>query len=120
MRPRSTKVPLREIKKDSLNSFKVDDRLTVVVVYDGETYRAFDDVCPHMGGPLSRGSFCARTRTLSCPWHGYVYDADTLSLRENPNEEIWAKPFAAACETPRYRLRQLRVRAEAEHLLIEG
>ncbi|HEV2764338.1 MAG TPA: Rieske (2Fe-2S) protein [Pyrinomonadaceae bacterium] len=120
MQTRLTKVPLREIKKNSLNRIQVDERLTVLVFFDGETYRAVDDVCPHMGGPLSQGRFCARTRTLSCPWHGYVYDAETLALKENPNEEIWARPFAAACETPPYRLRQLRVRAESGHLLIEG
>jgi nitrite reductase/ring-hydroxylating ferredoxin subunit len=118
------KIPLQRIRKDSLNRFTVEGGLTILVFYDGARYEAVSDVCPHMGGPLSQGSYCARARTITCPWHGYVYSAETLALAENPNEKIWIEPFAgpdaAAFRTPAYRLRRLAARAEGDHLLVEG
>src|SRR6266545_1375005 len=35
-------------------------------------YGAFDNRCPHQGGPLGEGSI--EKGWLRCPWHGYDYD----------------------------------------------
>ena len=40
----------------------------------GEVF-AFEDRCPHLGAPLSRGEM--RGRTLVCPWHGWMIDVPT-------------------------------------------
>jgi nitrite reductase/ring-hydroxylating ferredoxin subunit len=40
----------------------------------GEIF-AFEDRCPHLGAPLSRGEM--RGRTLVCPWHGWMIDVPT-------------------------------------------
>ncbi|HKE74633.1 MAG TPA: thiamine pyrophosphate-dependent enzyme [Acidimicrobiales bacterium] len=38
-------------------------------------YGAFDNRCPHQGGPLGEGSI--EKGWLRCPWHGYDYDPVT-------------------------------------------
>ncbi|MBX7185289.1 MAG: Rieske 2Fe-2S domain-containing protein [Vicinamibacteria bacterium] len=40
---------------------------------------AFEDRCPHLGAPLSRGAL--RGRTLVCPWHGWMIDVPTGEVR---------------------------------------
>lgn len=40
---------------------------------------AFEDRCPHLGAPLSRGEM--RGRTLVCPWHAWMIDVPTGEVR---------------------------------------
>lgn len=83
----------------------------VAVLADGKP-RVFQDLCPHMGAPLSRGSYSAATCALTCPWHGYAFDVRTGEMTGNPNDRFFARmkaPWAAARKTapPRWRLRAL-------------
>ena len=41
---------------------------------DGSLH-AINDVCPHRGGPLSRGAL--RGSVVICPWHGWTFDVRT-------------------------------------------
>lgn len=62
---------------------------TAVANVAGQLF-AFEDRCPHLGGPLSRGEM--RGRRLVCPWHGWTIDVPTglvdggrgLSVRSCP------------------------------------
>ena len=47
------------------------------------TYYAFDDVCPHQGGPLGEGELDGTT--VTCPWHGWEYDVTTGVNRDDPD-----------------------------------
>lgn len=47
----------------------------VLVVRDGETLRAFYNVCRHRGGPLVTGD-CQTDRVLKCGYHGWTYRLD--------------------------------------------
>ena len=40
----------------------------IAVFNDDGTYRAVDDACTHVGGPLSEG-LCEKG-VVTCPWHG--------------------------------------------------
>ena len=59
-------------------------------------FTAFENVCPHMGGPVCQGKIIARVEELiaqdktslglafskdqtnvACPWHGYEFDIST-------------------------------------------
>jgi nitrite reductase/ring-hydroxylating ferredoxin subunit len=71
----------------------VDDLEIAVLEYAGEL-RAYENNCPHLGGPVCEGKFVARVESiideddgsviedrfvsgdvrLVCPWHGYEYD----------------------------------------------
>ena len=47
-------------------------------------YVAFDDHCPHRGGPLADGVMAGCV--VTCPWHGSQFDARTGALRSGPAE----------------------------------
>ncbi|MSR76839.1 MAG: Rieske (2Fe-2S) protein [Candidatus Omnitrophica bacterium] len=116
-------VPLSALKEDQVNSKKISLDLTVVILHDGKTWRAFHDVCPHMGGPLSQGWLCSKTNALVCPWHGYRYSKTSLSLLENPNEKIWIQPLAAGkmdqYKTPHYKFREFPCEIIQNELVID-
>jgi len=63
---------------------------------------AYKDACAHQGLPLGGGLLDPSAGTLTCPWHGYCYDA--LS------GECMSAPGAA--------LQQLPLRIEDEHVWI--
>lgn len=52
----------------------VGDAILALVNVDGEVH-ALDGMCAHQGGPLGRGKL--EGCTLTCPWHGWQYDATT-------------------------------------------
>jgi nitrite reductase/ring-hydroxylating ferredoxin subunit len=66
-------------------------------------FTAFENVCPHMGGPVCQGKIIARVQELiapdkttlglafskdqtnvACPWHGYEFDIATGHHQGNP------------------------------------
>jgi nitrite reductase/ring-hydroxylating ferredoxin subunit len=47
-------------------------------------YVAFDDRCPHRGGPLSDGALACDT--VQCPWHGSQFDVHTGAVERGPAE----------------------------------
>lgn len=65
----------RYLKVEDLESFPsgkvkcvfAGDR-RIAVFNDGGTLRAIDNVCTHVGGPLSEGS--CEDGIVTCPWHG--------------------------------------------------
>ena len=69
---------------------------------DGK-FTAYENVCPHMGGPVCQGKIIARVQELvaadktslglsfskdqtnvACPWHGYEFDISTGQHQGNP------------------------------------
>jgi len=115
-------VALSSLEKDALNVVEIEGLLKAVVFYDGKDVKVIQDVCPHMGAPLSTGKFCAHSQTLVCPWHGYEYSTKELVLTRNPNEETWTKPMvgknASEFDTPSYKLKQMDFRIENGSLII--
>jgi len=49
---------------------------------------AYEDRCPHLGVPLSRGTF--EHNTLTCSAHHYQFDVDTGSGRNPKNLQLRA------------------------------
>lgn len=97
------------LRRGALNAREVGDGVEVVVVLDGARLAVVRDVCPHMGAPLSEGTYCAKDATLRCPWHGYVFSVATGEFVSNPIDPSWDK-VKAHCRSykpesaPRYRL----------------
>jgi nitrite reductase/ring-hydroxylating ferredoxin subunit len=74
----------------------VDGREIVVLEYAGKL-RAYENNCPHQGGPVGEGKLVSRVESvvneddgsvsedrfvpsdvrLVCPWHGYEFDFDS-------------------------------------------
>lgn len=61
----------------------------VALLHAGRPF-VYRDLCPHMGGPMSEGKYEPRAGTLSCPWHGYEFDAATGAFARNPNAATFA------------------------------
>jgi nitrite reductase (NADH) small subunit/3-phenylpropionate/trans-cinnamate dioxygenase ferredoxin subunit len=52
-------------------AFEFGDNV-VAIFNDNETYRAIDDMCPHMGASLATGFY--EDGEVSCPWHAWRFD----------------------------------------------
>ena len=71
------------------------------------TFTAWENVCPHMSGPVCRGKIIARVQELIaedktslgfafskdqtnvvCPWHGYEFDIATGRHQGNPRVRL--------------------------------
>jgi nitrite reductase (NADH) small subunit/3-phenylpropionate/trans-cinnamate dioxygenase ferredoxin subunit len=62
-------------------TFTVGDRL-VAVFNDGGTYRAIDDLCPHMGASLGAGPI--EGGVVTCPWHAWRFRLSDGAWCDNP------------------------------------
>jgi nitrite reductase/ring-hydroxylating ferredoxin subunit len=70
-------------------------------------FTAFENVCPHMGGPVCQGKIIARVEeriaedktslgfafsrdrtNVACPWHGYEFDIATGEHQGNPRMKL--------------------------------
>jgi len=63
------------------DSFAVNGRM-VAVFNDGGTYRAIDDLCPHMGASLGAGEL--RDGVVVCPWHAWRFNVCDGTWCDNP------------------------------------
>ncbi len=105
---------MAEIAVGSADSFKSRDRRVVVangreigVFRLGDKFFAWENTCPHAGGPVCQGRVMNRveerigpggrslgfrfSRTqvnIVCPWHGYEYDIRTGQHQGNPNVRL--------------------------------
>lgn len=53
--------------------------------------RAFRNACAHVGLPLERGMCDVEAGTITCPWHGFRFDADTGECLSAPQCQL--EPF---------------------------
>lgn len=107
---------MAEIAVGSAASFKSRDRKVVVadgrevgVFRLGDKFYAWENTCPHAGGPVCQGRLMNRVEeridpegrslgfrfsraqvNIVCPWHGYEYDIRTGCHQGNP--EVRLKP----------------------------
>ncbi len=58
---------------DGAAMFKAGGRQIVVITVEGRLF-AFDDFCPHSGGPMHRGEL--EGFVLTCPLHGWRFDLE--------------------------------------------
>ena len=117
-------ISIKDLRGDRPNFHMLDAETAVVVlVLPDQTFRVLRDICPHMGGPLSEGQYDPKEGTLQCRWHGYIFEVDTGSFRENPNDEVYAcmrhlytsfKPDTR----PRYRLPTLAYEVRNNQLFV--
>ena len=63
----------------------------ILVLRVKDELRAFRNACGHVGLPLDRGVCDAEAGTITCPWHGFRFDADTGACLSTP--ECRLEPF---------------------------
>ena len=49
----------------------------IIVLRANGQLRAFRNACAHVGLPLDRATCDVEAGTITCPWHGFRFDADT-------------------------------------------
>jgi nitrite reductase/ring-hydroxylating ferredoxin subunit len=83
------------------------DGAEVGVFCVGGRFTAFENVCPHMGGPVCQGKIIQRVEeriaedksslgfafskdhtNVACPWHGYEFDISTGQHQGNPRMRL--------------------------------
>jgi nitrite reductase (NADH) small subunit len=84
----------------------IDGREVFVFERDGRFF-AFENLCPHMGGPVGEGILIGKVEAvlgddreivrerfsteeihIVCPWHGWEYDIETGRCAANPKFRI--------------------------------
>jgi nitrite reductase/ring-hydroxylating ferredoxin subunit len=63
----------------------------ILVLRVKDELRAFRNACGHVGLPLERGMCDVEAGTITCPWHGYRFDADTGECLSAPQCQL--EPF---------------------------
>jgi nitrite reductase/ring-hydroxylating ferredoxin subunit len=114
---------LADIREGEINVKVLESGRKAVVLKRGDDITIFAELCPHMGADLSTAAYCPSDGTLTCSWHGYVFDVDDGRLRDNPNEQL-LKPLRAPSQhyrpdkTPAYRLRRVPFQIRGSKLYI--
>lgn len=105
---------MTEIRAGSVGDFtegrrvmlRVDGREVFVFERAGR-FHAFENLCPHMGGPVGEGNLIGKVEAvlgengellrerfsteeihIVCPWHGWEYDIETGACMGLPNVRL--------------------------------
>ena len=70
-----------EVPAGTIREFALDGKTVAVANVEGRLY-ALNNMCLHRGGPLGQGDL--EGKVITCPWHGWQYDATTGKLTQNP------------------------------------
>ena len=82
-----------EIPVGEGRTFEVAGRL-IAVFFDGESYHAMDDLCPHMGASLGSGPFI--DGIVTCPWHAWRFQTCDGAWCDNPALKVDVFPVRVA------------------------
>lgn len=71
-------LPLADLPQGSVAEVVVGESI-VALINSGDVVHAIDGVCAHQGGPLGKAELSEESGrcVLTCPWHGWQYDAET-------------------------------------------
>ncbi len=74
-----------EIPAGQGKTFEVNGNQVAVWNLNGN-FHAFQNVCPHRGGPVGEGEL--EGNIITCPWHGWQFDLITGASPINPAAKI--------------------------------
>jgi len=111
---------LREFSEGGYRVLRVED-FEFGIFREGERLIAYENRCPHDGGPVCQGKviprveeeiapdqtsrglrFSSSRRNIVCPWHGWEFDLET----------------GRHCGDPKYRLRPIDVRVREDRVYV--
>ena len=116
-------LPLSQIREGELNVISLKGGKKAIAIRTGREVRVFRDICPHMGADLAEARYCAKTGTIHCRWHGYVFSANDGRFLENPNEKLMHQlrmpsAYFKPEKMPRYRLTILPVTVKEGRVIV--
>ncbi len=69
------------------------DRIGVIVVNIGQRLSAYRNECAHEALPLDNAVLDVANGTLTCPWHGFCFDAGSGECLSAPGAQLEALPL---------------------------
>jgi Fe-S cluster biogenesis protein NfuA/nitrite reductase/ring-hydroxylating ferredoxin subunit len=69
------------------------ERIEVIVVNLGQRQSAYRNECAHEGLPLDNAVLDVGNGTLTCPWHGFCFDAGSGECLSAPGAQLEALPL---------------------------
>ena len=76
---------INEIPAGQGKIFEIDGNFIAVWNLSGNFF-AFQNVCPHRGGPVGEGEL--EGNVITCPWHGWSFDITTGASMINPAAKL--------------------------------
>ncbi len=65
----------------------------IIVVNTGQRLSAYRNECAHEGLPLDNAVLDIYNGTLTCPWHGFCYDATSGECLSAPGAQLEQVPL---------------------------
>ncbi|HXM08286.1 MAG TPA: Rieske (2Fe-2S) protein [Candidatus Acidoferrum sp.] len=72
---------LSDITPDRPVIARVGEYEVAIFLVDGEV-AAYENACPHQGGPIGEGQI--EGATVTCPWHAWTFDLNTGEMAIGP------------------------------------
>lgn len=66
--------------------YPTQNNFGVIVFNRKGNYTVLENVCPHQGARLDEGD--CDDQTITCPWHGWVFDVQDGSSLNVPGENV--------------------------------
>ena len=82
-------VKLSEVPPGTVRELQVEGKAIAMANVDGRVY-AINKTCLHRGGPLGQGLL--EGKVLTCPWHGWQFDATNGRALQNPAAAVDCYP----------------------------
>ena len=82
-------LPLRELSPGSAKAVELNGKMIALFNVAGQVH-ASDNACLHRGGPLGEGAL--EGGTVTCPWHGWKFDAASGACQMNPKMKVRTYP----------------------------
>lgn len=86
------KVPVGKITPMSLTAADGTEREVIVTNIDGQL-NAYVNECAHQGLPLDNAMLDGQAQTITCPWHGFCYDALSGECMTAPGAQLEQLPL---------------------------
>lgn len=81
-----------DVPEGRMKCFRAD-AANILIVNIENRLSAFRNECPHQGLPLDGGLLEPEARTLSCPWHGFKFDASSGECLTAPQAQLESYPL---------------------------
>ena len=85
-------LPVDQISTASLTSSS-GRTVDVIVVNLGQRFSAYRNECAHQGMPLTDSVLDLSNGTLTCPWHGFCFDASSGECLSAPGAQLEQLPL---------------------------
>lgn len=83
---------VEDVPAGKMKCFRSEDQNILLVNLDNRL-SAFRNECPHQGLPLDGGMLEADERMLTCPWHGFKFDAGSGECLTAPAAQLESFPL---------------------------